>query len=472
MQAPNDVAQVQKAYDRLKKAADDKPWLTADEREDLLTRLERVMLKYKEQIVTAAREDFGYRTEMETLIADVLIPIDSARLARKHLREWMRRRPTAVHPLSVPSHSFVEYRPLGVVGIIAPWNYPVDLAFGPAAAAFAAGNRVLIKPSEFTPKISALVAQMAREAFTADECVVVEGGTEVAKAITSLPLGHILFTGSTAVGRLVAKAAAENLVPVTLELGGKSPALVHESYDLDSAAQRIAIGKTFNGGQTCIAVDYALVPKAKRDAFAEKVKAHMVAQHPSAEHFTSMATERGFARMHALVDDAKAKGAKAIETFKPGHDRAFPPVILLDVTDEMKVMQEELFGPILPVLTYESIDEAIRIINSRPHPLAFYYFDDDADRVDEVLRRVPAGNVTINDTLAHFAQEELPFGGIGPSGMGAYHGFKGFETFSHQRGVMISSRLSPQYNLVRHPMKPMVKRSLEFLIRGVRGLFG
>ncbi len=472
MQAPNDQDLVRKAYERLRKAADDKPWLDADAREDLLARLERALVKYKAEIVATIREDFGHRAEMESLIADVLIPLDSARLARKHFREWMRRRPVPAHPLTVPSHVYVEYMPLGVVGVIAPWNYPVDLAFGPAAAAFAAGNRVLIKPSELTPKTSALIAKMVSETFSADECAVVEGGPEVARALTSLPLDHILFTGSTPVGKLVAKAAAENLVPVTLELGGKSPALVHESYSVDRAAQRIALGKTFNGGQTCIAPDYALVPKAQADAFVERVKAHLTAQHPSAEHFTSMATERGLARMQALVEDAKARGARVVETFTQVQGRAFAPVILRDVTEEMQVMQEEIFGPILPVETYDSLDEAIRRVNARPHPLAFYYFDDDGDRVDDVLRRVPAGNVTVNDCLAHFAQEELPFGGVGHSGMGAYHGFKGFETFSHQRGVMLSSKLSPQYNLVKHPMQPMVKRTLEFLIRGVKGLLG
>jgi acyl-CoA reductase-like NAD-dependent aldehyde dehydrogenase len=470
MQAPNDLSAVQRAFDQLKKAATERPWLDADAREDLLDRLIRMQVKHKDDVVAAIREDFGHRAHMESLIADILIPIDSARFARKHLREWMRRRTLPAHPLTIPSHVYVEYMPLGVVGVIAPWNYPVDLAFGPAAGAFAAGNRVLIKPSELTPKTSALIARMVRETFSAEECAVVEGGPDVARAVTALPLDHLLFTGSTQVGRLVARAAADNLVPTTLELGGKSPALVHESYSLDSAAKRIAVGKTFNGGQTCVAPDYALVPRAKLQAFVDKVKAAIIEQHPTPADFTHMASDKGLARMKALVEDAKAKGAKVVETFTHAEGRAFPPLLLLDVTDEMLVMQEEIFGPLLPVLPYDSLDEAIRFINARPRPLAFYYFDDDGDRVDDVLKRVPAGNVTVNDTLAHFAQEELPFGGVGASGMGAYHGFRGFETFSHQRGVMVSSRLSPQYNLVSHPMRPMVKRTLDFLISGLKGL--
>ena len=471
MQAPNEVSAARRAYDVLRKAADAKPYLDADAREDLLSRLEKMLLKHRDDIVKAINDDFGNRVETESLVADVFLPLDGVRDAKKHVREWMHRRTVGVHPLFIPSHAYIEPVPLGVVAILSPWNYPVNLALAPAAAAFAAGNRVLIKPSELTPKTSALLSQMVSDFFRPEECSVVLGGPDVAREITGMPFDHLLFTGSTQTGRLVAKAAAENLVPTTLELGGKSPALIHASYDLDRAASRIAIGKTYNGGQTCVAPDYAQVPKAKADAFVEKLKGCIMKQHPDGQGFTTMASDRGLKRMEALLADAKAKGARVVETFKPAPGtRAFAPVILLDVKDDMLVMQEEIFGPILPVETYDNVDEAITKINARPRPLAFYYFDDDQDRVDNVLHRVTSGGVCVNDTLAHFAQEELPFGGVGASGMGAYHGFKGFETFSHFRSVLISSRAGSAYNTLKPPYSMLVKKTVDFLISGLKGL--
>ena len=471
MQAPNETSAVRRAYDVLRKAANTKPFLDADTREDLLSRMEKMLLKHRDDIVKAINEDFGHRNETESLVADVFLPLDGVRDAKKHVREWMHRRTVGVHPLFIPSHAFIEPVPLGVVAILSPWNYPVNLALAPAAAAFAAGNRVLIKPSELTPKTSALIAQMVSDFFRPEECSVVLGGPDVAREVTSLPFDHLLFTGSTQTGRLVAKAAAENLMPTTLELGGKSPALVHDSYDLERAAARIALGKTYNGGQTCIAPDYAQVPRAKADAFAEKLKGIIGKQYPNGAGFTTMASDRGFKRMEALVADAKEKGARVVETFKaPAGTRAFAPVILLDVKDDMQVMQEEIFGPILPVETYDNVDEAIAKINGRPRPLAFYYFDDDHDRVDSVLHRVTSGGACINDTLGHFAQEELPFGGVGASGTGAYHGYKGFETFSHFRSVLMSSRAGSAYNTLRPPYSTLVKKTVDFLISGLKGL--
>jgi len=471
MQAPNETSAVRRAYDVLRKAANAKPFLDVEAREDLLARLEKMLLKHRDDITKAISDDFGHRNETESLVADVFLPLDGVRDARKHVREWMHRRTVGVHPLFIPSHAFIEPVPLGVVAILSPWNYPVNLALAPAAAAFAAGNRVLIKPSELTPKTSALLAQMVSDFFRPEECSVVLGGPDVAREVTALPFDHLLFTGSTQTGRLVAKAAAENLVPTTLELGGKSPALVHDSYDLERAAARIAVGKAYNAGQTCIAPDYALVPKAKADAFAEKLKGLMFKQHPDGKEFTTLASDRGFKRMEALLADAKAKGARVVETFiAPKGTRVFAPVILLDVKDDMQVMQEEIFGPILPVETYETLDEAISKINGRPRPLAFYYFDDDHDRVDDVLHRVTSGGACINDTLGHFAQEELPFGGVGASGMGAYHGYKGFETFSHFRSVLMSSRAGSAYNTLKPPYSTLVKKTVDFLISGLKGL--
>lgn len=471
MQAPNEASTVQRSYDVLRKAANAKAYLDADAREDLLERLAKLLVKYEDDIVKAISDDFGHRVPFESRSADVLIPLDGARQARKHVREWMQRRTVGSHPLFVPSHAFIEPMPLGVVAIISPWNYPVNLALAPASAAFAAGNRVLLKPSEITTKTSAVLAKAVAEFFRPDEFTVVQGGPEVAREVTALPFDHILFTGSTQVGRLVAKATAENLVPTTLELGGKSPALIHGSYSIERAAQRIAIGKTYNAGQTCIAPDYAMVPKAKLDAFVMSLKAQLLKQHPEGKGYTTMASDRGHKRMEALLADAKSKGAKVTETFTAqAGSRAFAPVILTDVKDDMLVMQEEIFGPILPIETYENVDEAITRINSRPRPLSFYYFDDDQDRVDGVLRQVTSGGACVNDTLVHFAQEELPFGGVGPSGIGAYHGVKGFETFSHFRSVLVASRASPAYNLLKPPFSTMVEKSVNFLIAGFKGL--
>lgn len=462
---------VQNAYQTLRRAADAKPYLSIEAREDLLTRLEKMVVTHRDALVQANSEDFGFRGRMEASFSEVLIPADAARNARKNLRDWVSRRPVNAHPLFVPSYTYVEPMPLGVVGIMAPWNYPVMLALAPAAAAFAAGNRVLLKPSEATPKTSQLLAKLVSDVFSAEECAVVLGGPEVSKEVAALPLDHLLFTGSTQVGRHIARAAAENLTPVTLELGGKSPAVVHPSYSIVEAAERIAFGKGFNGGQSCTAPDYAVVPSAHAQRFVQALVASFVRQFPDGKDFTSMVHERALARMHALVDDAKAKGAVVAQTFTaPAGSRVFAPVVLLNVTDDMLVMQEEIFGPILPVETFDDFDAALGRIHARPRPLSFFYFDDDDARVDGVLRRVQSGGVCINDTLVHFAQEELPFGGLGPSGMGAHHGAAGFETFSHLRGVMVSSRMSPVYRLFRPPFSRLAKKTVDFLISGWKGL--
>lgn len=473
MQARNQVNDVRVAYEKLRQAQQRAPFPSAAERDDRLARLERLLVTHRDELVQAINDDFGTRSRGETLSADVFLTLDGVRDARRSLRQWMQRRPVAPHPLFRPSRAFVEFLPKGVVAVIAPWNYPVNLALGPLAGALAAGNRCLVKPSELTPRTSAVIARAVAETFTAEEVAVVEGGPEVAEAVTRLPLDHLLFTGSTHIGRKVAKACAENLVPVTLELGGKSPALVHETYDLERAAERIATGKLFNGGQTCIAPDYAMVPAGREQAFVAALKRAVDKAYPRLEGFTSIATDRAHSRLVGLVADAKAKGAQVFELgvlAKAG--RVLTPVVLLGVTDDMGVMQEELFGPILPVETYTRLDDAVARIAARPRPLAFYYFDDDARRADDVLQRVTSGGACLNDCLVHFAQENLPFGGVGPSGMGAYHGVTGFETFSHARSVFDASALSPARQFMKPPFGKMVETSLEVLISGAKSLFG
>ncbi|MBL8920090.1 MAG: aldehyde dehydrogenase family protein [Myxococcaceae bacterium] len=469
MQAPFDP--VQRAYDRLRAAQRAAPNPSLAEREDRLERLDALLVEHRDDFARAAASDFGRRTRAETLIADVFLTLDGVRYARKHVKAWMTRRPERAHPFFLPSKAFVEFLPLGVVGIIAPWNYPVNLALSPLAAALAAGNRALVKPSELTPATSEVLASAVAGRFSGDEVAVVTGGPEVARALTALPLDHLLFTGSTAVGKLVAQAAAKSLTPVTLELGGKSPTLIHPSYDLAQAAERIIVGKLFNGGQTCIAPDYVLVERGSEQRLLVELRRAVERFYPRLEGFTSVINEKALHRLEAHVADARAKGAQVepLSDVSPGA-RVLPPVALLGVNESMTAMQEELFGPVLPIETFGTLDEALARITSRPHPLAFYYFDDDGRRVDDVLSRVTSGGACVNDTLVHFAQEALPFGGVGMSGMGAYHGREGFEAFSHARSVVVASRLAPARTLMAPPYPAFIEKALGLLVQGVRGL--
>ena len=361
----------------------------------------------------------------------------------RNLRRFMRpeRRHVAL-PMRL-GRACVEYQPLGVVGIVAPWNYPFSLALMPLATALAAGNRVMIKPSEFTPATSDVLATLIAETFSEDEVAVVTGDASIGAAFAALPFDHLLFTGSTAVGRAVMRAASEHLVPLTLELGGKSPVLVDRGQPLDRVATAIAYGKLANAGQTCVAPDYVLLPESDVDEFVEalgKSVAALYPEGPASDDYTSIVNVRHYQRLHGLLDDAQAKGARIVET-GPSPEQAnrrahtIPPTLVLDVHDDMRIMQEEIFGPVLPIVAYRDLDEAIAFVNARPRPLGLYYFGSSAPNHTRVLTRTTSGGVTINGTLLHYAQEDLPFGGVGPSGFGAYHGIEGFRTFSHQKAV-------------------------------------
>ena len=342
-------------------------------------------------------------------------------------------------------------QPLGVVGVISPWNYPVQLALLPVVAALAAGNRVLLKPSELTPKTSALLERIVGSRFAADEFAVVTGGSDIGEAFARLPFDHLFFTGSTAVGRKIARAAAENLTPLTLELGGKSPALIHADADLEALAPRLVMGKLLNAGQTCIAPDYVLAPADRVDALVKALTASVAALYPQLganPDYTSIINDRHYARLAALIDDAEAKGARVVR-LNPGNEllpdraRKLAPTLLVDVHDDMAAMREEIFGPILPIETYSTFDEAIAKINARPRPLAFYAFGGDARSRMRLLQQTIAGGVTLDDTLWHFCNEELPFGGVGASGYGAYHGERGFLAFTHEKAVFTQPRFAP-----------------------------
>ena len=441
-------------------------------RKDRLDRLAAMGEKHAAQIVEAISADFGHRSPHETQMAELVLVGGTIRHARRHLKGWMktRRIPTALHYL--PASNRLMRQPLGVVGIAAPWNYPYQLALAPAVAAIAAGNRVMIKPSELTPRFSELLQRIVAEFFAEGEMAAVIGDAQTGKAFTELPFDHLFFTGSTAVGRMVAQAAAKNLTPVTLELGGKSPAILDPSADLAVAAPRLAFGKLLNAGQTCIAPDYAFVPNDRIDAFVEQMQRAVARMYPrlaANPDYTSIVSDRHFARLQGLLEDARAKGARVVainpagETFDPAK-RKQPPVLVLRATPEMKLMQEEIFGPILPVLGYDRIEEAIAYINRRDRPLALYWFGSDGANRDKVLSQTISGGVTLNDCIWHIAQEDQPFGGVGASGTGSYHGEWGFRTFSKEKPVFTQSRLNGMF-LMYPPYGKTVERMLALLKR-------
>jgi len=417
---------------------------------DRLDRLLAMTDKIAPEIERAVSADFGHRSVHVTRLADVMMVQSAIRHARRHLKSWMkvRRAPTGL--AFRPGFSRIVPQPLGVVGVVSPWNYPYQLAMGPAIAAIGAGNRVMIKPSELTPRLAELMRAAVAECFAPEELTVVTGGTEVGTAFVGLPFDHLLFTGSTAVGRQVAMAAAANLTPVTLELGGKSPAIVGAGADLEQVAARLVMGKLFNAGQTCIAPDYAAVPRSAVGPFVEAMRRAVARQYPRLAgnpDYTGIVSERHFTRLLGLLADAQTRGARVVPLHAEGMaggaaGRVLAPALVLDTTEDMKIMQEEIFGPLLPVLAYDTLDEVIAYVNAHERPLALYWFGAGGAEQDRLLSGTISGGVTLNDCMWHFGQEELPFGGVGASGMGAYHGAYGFRTFSKEKPVFHQSRLS------------------------------
>lgn len=445
---------------------------TLEVRRERLAALDRLLRENSSQIERAVSDDFGHRSPHETRLLELFPCLEGIRHANGQLRRWMRaeRRPTGrwFHP----GRSYVLPQPLGVVGILVPWNYPIFLSVGPLICALAAGNRALLKMSEFTPKTGALFAELTERYFQPDVVAVVNGDAHVGQAFSALPFDHLLFTGSTAVGHHIMRAAADNLTPVTLELGGKSPAIVAPGYALDKAAERIAVGKTMNAGQTCIAPDYVLVPRGRERDFVAAVRTTMDRIYPdlvSTPDYTHIINARHFARLSGYVDEARAAGCEltALSSHMDRPDtatRRMPPLALINPSAELAVMRDEIFGPLLPVIGYESLEQAVEFVNGRPRPLALYYFDDDAGRISWLLKATHAGGVTINDTIMHIAQDELPFGGVGASGMGSYHGKAGFDTFSKLKPVFHQSRLNA-LGLFKPPYGRLFERLLSILMR-------
>ena len=419
-------------------------------RRDRLDRLLHLTEVHQRAIIDAISADFGHRSRHETELADIFVVMSAIRHTTRHLRSWMkaRRVPTPLHLL--PARSELVRQPVGVVGVISPWNYPYQLALLPVAAALAAGNRAMLKPSELTPRFSELLQTIVAQSFAPDEFAVLPGDVELGRAFARLPFDHLFFTGSTGVGRQVALAAAENLTPVTLELGGKSPALVDADCDLAVAAPRIAFAKFLNAGQTCVAPDYMLVPRTRIDEFVASMQRTVAAMYPDAAasaDYTSIVSDRHYRRLAQLVADAQAAGATVVPLIatadaQAAATRKFPPTLLVGADDDMAVMREEIFGPVLPVIGYDSLDEAIAYVNRHPRPLALYWFGASSEHRDHVLRETISGGVAINDACWHVAQEYLPFGGVGASGMGAYHGERGFLAFTHEKPVFLQARLN------------------------------
>ncbi len=409
--------------------------LTIEKRKEWIDKLIDSIIKYQDQIPQAISDDFSHRSITSSLLTDVASSITSLKIAKSNLKNWMKPSKRKVSPAILGllgAKLRVEYQPLGTVGLISPWNFPVVLTFGPLGSIFAAGNRVMIKPSEYTPKTSDLMKKMFEENFSEEEVAVVTGGPEVGADFSSLPFDHLLFTGATSVGKHVMRAASENLVPVTLELGGKSPVILSESCNIEVSAKRIMAGKTMNAGQICLSPDYVLLPENKLEGF---------------------------------VSSSKAAVTKMFPTLKDNDDYTSLITLLINPNDDLKVMQEEIFGPVLPIKTYKDFDETITYVNKKDRPLGLYYFGKDNDELNTVLDKTTSGGVTVNDVIFHVSQDNAPFGGVGPSGIGSYHGEEGFKNFSHAKTIFTQTNMDNLIDVFRPPYGKKAEKALKDQIK-------
>ncbi|SDK46555.1 coniferyl aldehyde dehydrogenase [Aliiruegeria lutimaris] len=440
-------------------------------RRDALKRLKNAIRSESKRLQSAAMADFGNRAPVETSLIDLGPTVQAIHHMRANLKRWMAPKHRPVSWLMRPGRARVHYQPLGVVGIMSAWNYPVALTLVPLATALAAGNRAMIKPSELAPATADVLRDMLDGIFPQEEVAVLTGGADVAAAFSALPFDHLLFTGSTAVGRHVMRAAADTLTPVTLELGGKSPVILAPDADLDLLARDLAFAKTVNAGQTCIAPDYLLALRDQVEPLSEALIAKIRESFPGGladPNLTTIISERHLARLRDLLEDARAKGARIVEAFPAGsnsaHPRALSPALVLDATPEMRIMQEEIFGPFLPVIARESVADSIDFVNARPRPLALYIYGKDRAAVDNVLQRTTSGNVTVNGCMLHYAVESLPFGGVGDSGIGAYHGVEGFRRLSHAKGSFHPGKRHVS-RLLHSPYGRLARFATKFMLR-------
>jgi coniferyl-aldehyde dehydrogenase len=427
-------------------------------RTDRLDRVISMVTKNEKAIIAALQEDFGNRDPVMTAATEVVSVVGPMEHAKKNLKKWMKteKRKAAIAPLGsalslLGAKAEIRYQPKGVVGAISPWNFPLNLALAPLSGILAAGNRVMLKPSELTPSSSDITKSMIEEYFDESEMAVFVGDPEVGAAFSGLAFDHLIFTGGTAIAKHVMKAASENLVPLTLELGGKSPVVVGKSSKIKETAQRVMQGKTMNAGQICLAPDYALVPEENIDEFvkaAVDVTSEMYPDMKDNEDFTSIINQKHYDRIQGYLADAKEKGAEVVEINPANEDfsqqphHKIPPTLVLNPTDDMQIMREEIFGPVLPIKTYSDVSETVDYINSKDRPLGLYYFGEDSKEKDYVLNNTTSGGVTVNDVISHIQMEDLPFGGVGPSGMGSYHGHDGFKEFSHAKAVYKQSKIN------------------------------
>ena len=457
--------QLQSLFDAQQRAYAANPMPPAAQRQQWLKALRNLLSDERQALINAISQDFSHRSADETLFAELMPSLHGIHYASKHLKGWMKPSRRSVGLAFQPASAKVIYQPLGVVGVIVPWNYPLYLAIGPLVGALAAGNRVMLKLSESTPATGELLKKLLAKIFPEDLVCVVLGEADVGMAFSKLRFDHLLFTGATSIGKHVMRAAAEHLTPVTLELGGKSPAIVSDDVPLKHAAERIAFGKALNAGQTCVAPDYVLVPEDRVDAFVEAYTRAVRGFYPTLADnpdYTAIINERQLARLNAYVKDATDKGATLIPLYDQGQARRMAHSLLLNVSDEMTVMQDEIFGPVLPIVPYRGLDQAFAYINQRPRPLALYYFGYNKGEQNRVLHETHSGGVCLNDTLLHVAQDDMPFGGIGPSGMGHYHGHEGFLTFSKAKGVLVKQRLNAA-KLIYPPYGKTVQKLIQKL---------
>ena len=451
--------------------------LSVETRKEWIDRCITLLIKYQNEIAEAISEDFGHRSTESSLLADVAGSIGSLKSAKENIKKWVKPEKRKVTPSILGllgAKLRLEYQPLGTVGVISPWNFPVTLTFGPLGSIFAAGNRAMIKPSEFTPKTSELMKKMFEEAFSEEEVAVFTGGPDLGEAFSSLPFDHLLFTGATSIAKHVMRAASENLVPVTLELGGKSPVIISKKSNFEVSVNRVMAGKTMNAGQICLAPDYVFIPKDKKEDFISQSKKVVTDMYPSLKDnpdYTSVINQRHYDRLQGYVEEAKEKGFEVIEINPSNEDfsqqayHKIPPTLIVDPDDSLSVMKEEIFGPILSVKTYESIEDTVDYINSKDRPLGLYYFGDDKEEMQNVLENTTSGGVTINDVVFHVGQDNAPFGGVGPSGTGSYHGVEGFKNFSHTKTIYTQSKFDGLFGLFRPPFGSKAKSAIKGQIK-------
>ena len=451
--------------------------LSVETRKEWIDRCIALLIKYQNEIAEAISEDFGHRSTESSLLADVAGSIGSLKSAKENIKKWVKPEKRKVTPSILGllgAKLRLEYQPLGTVGVISPWNFPVTLTFGPLGSIFAAGNRAMIKPSEFTPKTSELMKKMFEEAFSEEEVAVFTGGPDLGEAFSSLPFDHLLFTGATSIAKHVMRAASENLVPVTLELGGKSPVIISKKSNFEVSVNRVMAGKTMNAGQICLAPDYVFIPKDKKEEFISQSKKVVTDMYPSLKDnpdYTSVINQRHYDRLQGYVEEAKEKGFEVIEINPSNEDfsqqayHKIPPTLIVDPDDSLSVMKEEIFGPILSVKTYDSIKDTVDYINSKDRPLGLYYFGDDKEEMQNVLENTTSGGVTINDVVFHVGQDNAPFGGVGPSGTGSYHGVEGFKNFSHTKTIYTQSKFDGLFGLFRPPFGSKAKSAIKGQIK-------